>query len=85
MPAPEVALPDALGAVVRELDLLAEEIDWLELRLGAPTLRPSAPAFEAQALDALLQQVRGLSTFVDGLARGCEPGWRVCAARAAAP
>ncbi len=81
----DTTLADALDAVRRELELTADDLDWLELRLGAPRSGRSAPAYEAQALDLVLQQLHGLSTFVEGLARACDPAWRAPAAKAAEP
>ena len=77
-------LADSLEAAARELDAIARQGLELQARLGPLLRRGGEAAFEAQALDALVQQAQGLAAFLGALGADCPMTWRASAAKAAA-
>lgn len=84
LPQSDASVAESLAAAVRELDHIAQLGRRLQDRLSPLLRRASEGAFEAQALDDLVQHAQGLSVFLDRLSADCADQWRVSPPRAAA-
>lgn len=83
-PSAEAPVAESLAAASRELDHIAALGRQLQDRLSPLLRRSGEAAFEAQALDELVQQAQGLGAFLDRLGEACADDWRVLPQRAAA-